>query len=118
MSLIIRVHYAQFGLIPGYGTSDAICALYSVIAKTLRKGKRLYCCFVDYVKVFDSVFHYILWHKLLKCGISGNLLILIKSMYSKLKACVTLKGEFSEFFSCNVGLMQGNLYYRFYALSM
>ena len=89
---------AQFGFIPGYGIQDAIFALYSVITKTLRKGKRLYCCFVDYVKAFDSVSHYILWHKLLKCGISGNLLILIKSMYSKLKTCVKLNDEFSEFF--------------------
>ena len=98
MSLLIRVHYAPFGFIPDYGTEDAIFAFYSVIAKTIRKGKRLYCCFVDYVKAFDSVSHYILWQTLLKCGISGNLLILIKSMYSKLKTCVTLKGEFSEFF--------------------
>ena len=29
---------AQFGFIPGYGTQDAIFALYSVITKTLRKG--------------------------------------------------------------------------------
>ena len=86
---------AQFGFIPGYGTQDAIFALYSVIAKTLRKGKRLYCCFVDYVKAFDSASHYMLWQKLLKCDISGNLLILIKYMYSKLKSCVKLKGEFS-----------------------
>jgi hypothetical protein len=61
---------------------------------------------VDYIEAFDSVSHYILWKKLLNCGISGNLLILIKSMYSKLKTCVKLKGEFSDFFSCNVGLMQ------------
>ena len=86
---------AQFGFIPGYGTQDAIFALYSVITKTLRKGKRLYCCFVDYVKAFDSASHYILWQKLLKCDISGNLLILIKYMYSKLKTCAKLKGEFS-----------------------
>ena len=59
-----------------------LCPLF-IITKTLRKGKRLYCCFVDYVKAFDSDSHYILWQKLLKCGISDNLLILIKSMYSK-----------------------------------
>ncbi|VDI43776.1 Hypothetical predicted protein, partial [Mytilus galloprovincialis] len=61
---------AQFGFIPGYGTRDAIFALHSVIAKSLRKGKRLYCCFVDYVKAFDSVSHLILWQKMLKCGIT------------------------------------------------
>jgi hypothetical protein len=30
---------AQFGFIPGYGTQDAIFALYSVITKTLRIGE-------------------------------------------------------------------------------
>ena len=53
---------------------------------------------MDYVKSFDNVSHYILWQKLLKCGISGNLLILIKSMYSRLKICVKLNDEFSVFF--------------------
>ena len=98
---------AQFGFVPGYGTHDAIFALHSIVSKSLRKGKRLYCCFIDFVKAFDSVSHYVLWQKMLKCGISGNLLNLIKSMYSKLKTCVKLDGEFSDFFHCNVGLMQG-----------
>ena len=89
---------AQFGFILGYGTRDAIFALHSVIAKSLRKGKRLCCCFVDYVKAFDSVSHLMLLQKMLKCGITGNLLCLIKSMYSKLKTCVKLDGQFSEFF--------------------
>lgn len=65
---------AQFGFILGYGTMDAIFALHSVIAKFLRKGKRLYCCFVNYVKAFDSVSHLIVCQKMLKCGITGNLL--------------------------------------------
>jgi hypothetical protein len=48
---------AQFGFRPGYGTHDAIFALHSIISKSLRQGKRLYCCFIDYVKAFDSVSH-------------------------------------------------------------
>ena len=65
---------AQFGFIPGYGTRDAIFSLHSIIAKSLGKGKRLYCCFIDYTKAFDSVSHYILFQKLMKCGVTGNLL--------------------------------------------
>ena len=45
---------AQFGFRPGYGTHDAIFALHSIISKSLRQGKRLYCCFIDYVKAFDT----------------------------------------------------------------
>ena len=41
---------AQFGFRSGYGTHDAIFALHSIISKSLRQGKILYCCFIDYVK--------------------------------------------------------------------
>jgi hypothetical protein len=40
---------AQFGFRPGYGTHDAIFALHSIISKSLRQGKRLYCRFIDYM---------------------------------------------------------------------
>ena len=64
---------AQFGFRPGYGTRDAIFALHSIISKSLRQGKRFYCCFIDYVKAFDSVSHFKLWLKLAKCGVTGKL---------------------------------------------
>ncbi|XP_071123308.1 uncharacterized protein [Mytilus edulis] len=98
---------AQFGFKPGYGTTDAIFALHSLISKSLRSGKRFYCCFIDYKKAFDSVSHFKLWLRLIRCGISGNLLTVIKSMYAKIKCCIKLEGNFSNFFQSNVGLMQG-----------
>jgi hypothetical protein len=51
---------AQFGFRQGFGSTDAIFALHSLITSTLRKGKRLYCCFVDYTRAFDSVIQVIL----------------------------------------------------------
>jgi hypothetical protein len=73
----------------------AIFALHSIISKSLRQGKRLYCCFIDYVKAFDSVSHFKLWLKLAKCGVTGKLLNIIKSMYAKLKSNVKHDGNFS-----------------------
>jgi hypothetical protein len=55
------------------------CLIHSILSKSLRQGKRLYCCFIDYVKAFDSVSHFKLWLKLAKCGVTGKLLNLIKS---------------------------------------
>ena len=89
---------AQFGLRPGYGTTDAIFALNSLISKSLRSGKRFYCCFIDYKKAFDSVKHMKLWLRLIRLGISGKLLNVLRSMYSKLKCCVKLDGIFFKFF--------------------
>jgi hypothetical protein len=71
---------AQFGFRPGYGTHDTIFALHSIISKSLRQGKRLYCCFIDYVKAFDSISHFKLWLKLAKCCVTGKLLNIIKSI--------------------------------------
>ncbi|VDI19966.1 Hypothetical predicted protein, partial [Mytilus galloprovincialis] len=61
---------AQFGFRPGYGTTDAIFALNSLISKSLRSGKRFYCCFVDYKTAFDSVTHMKLWLRLIRLGVT------------------------------------------------
>jgi hypothetical protein len=97
---------AQFGFRPILGTTDAILALPSLIYNILRKGKRLYCCFIDYIKAFDSVSHVKIWLPLVRSGITGKLLKVIKSMYSKLISCVRLYGNYIHIFTCNVELMQ------------
>ena len=41
------------------------------------KGSQIsetYCCFINYVKAFESVSHFKLWLKLAKCGVTGKLL--------------------------------------------
>ena len=98
---------AQFGFKPGFGTRDAIFALHGLVNKTLRNGKRLYCCFIDYKKAFDSISHCNLWTKLLNLGIRGNLFNVIHSIYQNVKSCVKYNGTLSESFKLSIGLMQG-----------
>jgi hypothetical protein len=57
------------------------------------------------MKAFDSVSLVKLWLQLVRSGITGKLLNVIKSMYSKLKSCVRLYGNYSNMCICNVGLM-------------
>lgn len=98
----------QFGFKPGSGTRDAIFVLHSLISKTLNDKKRLYCCFVDYKKAFDSIQHNKLWHKLVKAGINGKLFNIIRSMYNDIRSCVKVNGQFSEYFPLQSGLIQGD----------
>ena len=98
---------AQFGFRPGYGTHDAIFALHSIISKSLRQVKDYIVALSIMLRHLTSVSHFNFWLKLAKCGVTGKLLNLIKSMYSKLKSSVKHDGNFSEIFSCNIGLMQG-----------
>lgn len=81
------------------GTTDAILILYSIFNSTLSQRKRLYCCFIDYQKAFDSVDRYYLLYKRSKLGIRGKLLSVIKSMCAK-----------EEEFEKNIGLMQGEVF--------
>ena len=77
---------AQFGFRPGFSTIDAIFALHTIIKSNLKKrGGRLYCCFVDCKKVFDLIDRSKLWCKLIKQGVEGEMLNVIKSLYDKVK---------------------------------
>ena len=71
------------------------------------KNKKLFCCFVDYTKAFDSIWREALWHKLISNGIQGKILNVIKNLYAQIKSCVFLNGEKSEFFVSTRGVRQG-----------
>ena len=89
---------AQFGFTNGLSTVDAIFALQTIVFKTLSDKKRLYCCFVDYTKAFDTIDRLNLWYKLSKIGIRGKLLSVIKSMYLNVKSCITVDGLYIQNF--------------------
>ena len=55
----------------------------------------------------DSVFHVKLWLRLVRCDVTGKLLTVIKSVYSKLKTSIQCNGKNSDLFYCNTGLTQG-----------
>ena len=44
---------------------------------------------------------------MLSSGISGRILKVIQNLYSQAKSCVNVSGKNSEYFSCNVGVRQG-----------
>ena len=74
----------------------------------LSKRQRLYCCFDNYKKTFDTINRTTLWSKMLHCEISGKIVIVIKNMYIKAKSSVSLTAEAeSDSFPCNIGARQG-----------
>ena len=79
---------SQFGFRKGLSTIDAIFVLQSLVNKYLSDKKRIYCCFIDFQKAFDSVDRVKLWHKLFQIGIQGKMLKIIKSLYNNVKCCV------------------------------
>ena len=70
-------------------------------------GKNLYCTFVDFKKAFDTIWRVGLWQKLIKNNITGKLLKVIYNMYDSIKSCVKFNNNISGFFSCDIGVRQG-----------
>lgn len=67
--------------------------------------KKLFCAFIDFKQAFDTVWRNGLWCKLLNYGINGKCLKYITNMYKGIKS--RMNGTVSDFFSCNVGVRQG-----------
>ncbi len=76
-----------------YSTTDQIFfILKSLLNKfiNVQKGK-LYGCFIDFCKAFDSVWHKgLMYKRLSQYGVVGNCYGLIGSMYCNAKSCVKL----------------------------
>ena len=98
---------AQAGFRKGMGTTDSIFILNSLITHSINQNERLYCAFVDFTKAFDFVVRDILWFKLIRLGVRGKMLNIIKSIYSSVKSRVKHDNTLSEPFTCNIGVRQG-----------
>ena len=97
----------QAGFRPGFSTTDHMFALKSLIDIYLSKRKRLYCCYIDYSKAFDTVSRSELWSKLLRYNVSGNIFRVVYNMYKSAKSCVSMNGFLTDNFSCLIGVRQG-----------
>ena len=82
--------------------------LKSLIDKQLSvPGGKLYTCFVDFRKAFDSVWRKGLFYKVLSSGIGGNFFNIIQSMYDNIEYCVKTSHGLSDYFRSSCGVRQG-----------
>ena len=98
---------AQAGFRKHMSTVDNVFVLNGLITHSINNNEYLYCCFVDFTKAFDYVERDILWYKLIKIGVRGQMLDIIKSMYNAVKSKVKNNNSVSEAFSCKIGVRQG-----------
>ena len=71
----------QAGYKKGYSTIDNMFTLQSLVQKYISKEKgRYYVLFIDFSKAFDMIPHSLLWYKLIKSGIHGRTLNVLRDM--------------------------------------
>ena len=78
----------QIGFRKGFRTADHVFTIKTLIDKYLSKNKKLYLCFVDFRKAYDTIWHKDLFSKLSAYGISNKFISLLENMYKKVKMSV------------------------------
>lgn len=75
----------QAGYREGYSTIAQIFVLYSLVQCMLCRNK-LYACFVDFQKAYDTVDRNQLWRVLLKQRVSTKMMMCLKGLYAEVKS--------------------------------
>lgn len=99
---------SQIGFLPKHRTSDHIYTLHTIIDRHVYQNKsKIFACFIDFEKAFDSIWHEGLFLKLLENGIGGKTFDLISTMYKNNTCAVKIGNKRTEFFSQQRGVRQG-----------
>ena len=94
----------QAGFRKGFSTVFIINSLIEIFKSSHRK---LYCAFIDFKQAFDTVWRDGLWHKLKMYHINGKCFTFIQNLYNNIKSKISTSDGSSAFFSCTIGVRQG-----------
>ena len=103
------LHFSQAAYRKKSRTADHIFTLKSIINNyCIKKRKKLYCCFIDFKKAFDSVWREAMLFKLLSLGMGGKFYFLLKNMYLHTQSRVKFSQGMSPHFYSELGIKQGD----------
>ena len=89
-------------------TTQQILMLKLLAEKAKRKGMKIYNCFVDFQKAFDSLDQQSTLAILKSYGIEEKLVKIIQLINTNAKAAVRIRGELGEWFNITKGTRQGD----------
>lgn len=101
---------SQNGFRKNKGCVDSIFILNSLIQIHFGlRNKKLYCCFIDFQRAFDSITHDLLWKRLQTLGLSGKMFRIIQQLYRNMKVCIkNNNSKTRELFLSKGGHTRGN----------
>ena len=88
---------------------DASMSLQEAVSHNIELSSKVYCCFLDSTKAFDTVWISGLFYKLYNLGIQGKTWPLLRNWYSKLTSRVITGGVVSAEFPILQGVRQGGV---------
>ena len=87
--------------------ADHLFVLKTITSHYNNKGRKLFTCFVDFQKAFDSVWRMGLFYKLLNSGVENGRVKLIKNIYDKSSQMLKFGNRTSRKFITHRGVKQG-----------
>lgn len=102
-----QISELQFGFRKGMGTREAIFILATIVGRALECNKKLYVCFIDYEKAFDSLRHKQLFEILNASDLDWNVKRIITNIYKNQEAAVVTTGGKTNWVNINKGVRQG-----------
>ena len=100
---------AQFGFMPGKGTTDALFLGRRLQKEHRAKDKRMYVCFIDLENAFDRAARRVMEWAMRKKGLPEILVKAMMSLYEGAETKVRVGSGLSEEFSVKVGVHQGSV---------
>ena len=97
----------QAGFRKGFSTLDHILTLRTIIEEGRANGRKIYCCFVDFRKAFDTVPRARLMNRMQMLGVPKEIIWGIMALYGSVLGRVrTLEGD-SDIIQSTIGVKQG-----------
>ena len=102
------LHKCQIGFLANNRTADHVLTPRTLIDDCVNCHKsKIYACFVDFRKAFDSVWHDALVHELSQINVLGNFYIVIKSFYANSTCSIRIGNNQTQPFQYTRGVRQG-----------
>lgn len=99
---------SQLGFVSKNRCSDAHIIIHNLVKQKCHKeGSKIFSCFVDFKKAFDSVPRDLLLTKLSNMGITGKFFNILRHIYTTDKAGIKMGPSCSDFFNLDIGVRQG-----------
>ena len=89
--------------------AEAIFSTLEVVSQYSQLNEKMYMCFYDLQKAFDSVQYPVLLKRLYEAGINGRAWRLIRDWYSKPKSRVRVNGHLTPPITLERGVLQGSV---------
>ena len=75
-----------------------ILTLKTIIDKAFKSSKKVYVCFIDFKKAFDTINREALFYKLSQYNIKGTFFDIIQNMYKEVLFAVRSQDGITDFF--------------------